>query len=100
MIYPSRPRFSWDMKNAPWTDGKGNQERFYEAVQQWVNFHNLLPDSNSNKIPANLQGVILQSQLYGRARDLCLKISSTEIQMLMELCRLPGLFTNPILFLG
>ena len=67
---PSRPRFSWDMKNAPWTDGKGNQEIFYEAVQQWFNLQNLLPDSNSNRIPANLQAVIPQCQRYGRARDL------------------------------
>ena len=76
---PSRPKFSWDMKNAPWTDGRGNQERFFTAVQQWCLFHSKLPDSNSNKIPASLQGMMLQSQLFGRARDICLKMSSDDI---------------------
>ena len=40
-----------------------------------------LPDSNSNKIPANLQGMMLHSQIYGSARDVCLNMSSSEIQI-------------------
>ena len=77
---PSRPRFSWDLRNAPWTDGKGNQERFYESVKQWCAFHDNLPNTNPNKIPSSLQGMLLQSQLYGRARDICLKISAEDIK--------------------
>ena len=77
---PSRPRFSWDIKNVPWTDGKGNQEEYAKAVELWNAFHNKLTDSNSNKIPADLRGIMLQSQLYGRARDICRSITDTDIQ--------------------
>lgn len=77
---PSRPKFSWDIKNVPWTDGKGCQEDYSKAVHLWNKFHDRLPDSNSNKIPKELRGIMLQSQLYGRARDLCMTISDSDIQ--------------------
>ena len=77
---PTRPRFSWDIRNVPWTDGKGNQEEYAKSVDLWDAFHNRLPDSNSHKITAELRGIMLQSQLYGRARDMCRSIPDSEIQ--------------------
>lgn len=77
---PTRPKFSWDVKNAPWTDGKGPQEAYYKSVVLWKAFHDKLPAANSNKIPLDLQGIILQSQLYGRAIDICKKVSDELIQ--------------------
>lgn len=77
---PSRPKYAWDMRNAPWTDGRGDQSDYSIAVKQWKAFHDKLPPSNSNKIPSDLQGIILQSQLYGRAKDLCKALTDTEVQ--------------------
>lgn len=78
---PARPKFSWDLRNAaPWTDAKGPQDGYFDSVKLWKSFHDKLPASNPNKIPPNLQGIILQSQLFGRALDLSLKLSVTEIE--------------------
>ena len=77
---PSRPKFSWDVKNVPWTDGKGNQEDYKDSVKLWSAFHDKLPVANANKIPDELRGIMLQSQLYGRAKDLCKKLSDVTIQ--------------------
>ena len=77
---PKRPRFSWDIRSVPWTDGKGDQEEYVNAVRSWSSFHNKLPDSNSNKIPKSLRGIMLHSNLYGRAKYLCKEISFTEIE--------------------
>ena len=68
---PIRPKFSWDAKSPPWTDGKRDQQEYRDAVKLWQTFHDSLPNSNSNKIPSALQAVCLKSQLYGRAKDLC-----------------------------
>ena len=77
---PSRPKFSWDVGNVPWADGKGDQDQYKNSVLLWKAFHDRLPEANSNKIPGELQGIALQSQLYGRALDLSKKIPSTTIQ--------------------
>lgn len=77
---PSRPRFSWDIKNVPWTNGKGNQEEYAKAVALWDAFHNKLPDYNSNKISIELRGIMLHSQLYGRAKDIRRLIADDDIQ--------------------
>ena len=77
---PSRPRFSWDMKSVPWTDGKGSQEEYACAVMLWSALHDKLPDSNNNKIPKELRGIMLQSQLYGRAKEICKKVPDSVIQ--------------------
>jgi len=66
-----------DIRNVPWTDGKGNQEEYANSVSLWCAFHDKLPSSNSSKIPKELQGIMLQSQLYGRAKDL-VKIAEAE----------------------
>ena len=76
---PSRPKFSWDIKSAPWTDGEGDQTEYKNQVELWKQFHDKLKDNNSHKIPENLQGIVLKSQLFGRAKDLCCNISDSDI---------------------
>lgn len=68
---PSGPRFSWHIKAVPWTYRKGDQLEYAKAVKKWSAFHDNLQDSNSNKIPKIIRGIVLQSHLYGRAKDLC-----------------------------
>ena len=77
---PSRPRFQWDTRTPPWTDGIGIQEGYLKSVKLWKEFHDALPDSNSNKIPLQLQGIILKSQLFGRAQDLVSSIGYEDIR--------------------
>lgn len=79
MSLPSRPRFSWDMKSVPWTDGKGPQDEYAEAVLEWCNFHDLLPATNSNKLDKILRGSILKSQCYGRAKDLVKSVKTQDL---------------------
>ena len=76
---PSRPRFSWDIKAVPWTDGKGDQLEYAKAVKKWCAFHDKHHDSNSNKISLINRGIVLQSHLYGRAKDLCDCLEDDEI---------------------
>ena len=77
---PSRPRFSWDMKSVPWTDGEGRQDDYADAVSLWSAFHDELPESNANKIPEKLRGIMLVSQLFGRAKEICKKIDDSVIR--------------------
>lgn len=63
----SRTKHSWDILTTPWTDARVNQDDIGEAVE----FHDTLPATNSDRIPAELRGVYLKSQLDGRVRDLC-----------------------------
>ncbi len=77
---PSRPKCSWDIRSVPWTDGAGDQEQYACSVALWRAFHDKLPESNTRKIPYALQGIMLQSQLYGRALDLSKKIPDSIIQ--------------------
>ena len=75
----SRPKLSWDVKSPPWTDGKGDQEEYRNAVNLWQTFHNTSPDSNSNKIPQALQAIFLKSKLFCRPKDLCSGISDDQL---------------------
>ena len=77
---PKRPRFLWDIRSVLWTDGKGDQEDYINAVRTWSSFQYNHPDSNSNKIPWSLRGIMLHSHLYGRAEDLCKEIPFIEIE--------------------
>lgn len=70
----SRPKFSWDMRTAPWTDGRGPQDEYADAVDRWSDFHDLLDYKNPNKIPKTLRGTMLWLQLSGRAKDVARKI--------------------------
>ena len=78
-LLPSRPKFSWDSKTAPWTDGKGEQEGYHKSVKLWNAFNDALPNSNSNKIPKALRAICLKSQLFGRAADLCSGIDDASL---------------------
>lgn len=44
---------------------------YAKAVKMWCAFHDNLPDGNSNKISKLDRGIVLQSNFYGRAKDLC-----------------------------
>lgn len=77
---PSRPKFSWDFKSPPWADGRGDQQQYVEQVTLWKEVHDTLRDSNPNKIVAELQGIVLNAQLVGRARDLCAKVSLEDLK--------------------
>jgi len=76
---PQRAKFSWDMVAVPWTDGEGNLDEYALAVSSWKQFHDALPMAHSNKIPANVQGIILRGNLYGRAWDMAKGIPSKVI---------------------
>lgn len=65
---PSRPRISWKTRSAPWTDGVGNQEPYANAVRRWSVFHDTLPDCYGNKALKESHGMIIHSQLFGRAK--------------------------------
>lgn len=76
---PSRPRFLWDGRNVPWTDGVGPQLRYAEAVAEWCKYHDRLPPASSNYTPKSVRGIVLKSQLFGRARDLVRSIDESLI---------------------
>ena len=79
MNLPHRPKFSWDTKNCPWTDGVGNQESYAHSVKQWSMFHDGLAENNLNKIAKKLRGIVLEGNLYGRAKDLVKSIQPEEL---------------------
>lgn len=64
----SRPRFLWGTRNASWTDDVGDKEPFVIAVRRLLVFHDTLTNPNSNKARKTCSGMILQWQLYGRAK--------------------------------
>lgn len=76
----SRPKFSRDIKTPPRTDRIGSEKQYFHNAKDWKRFHDLLPDKNSNKISKRLHGLILRSQLFRRALELCKKISESEIE--------------------
>lgn len=67
---PQHSRFTWDLRNCPRTNGRGNQEPYATAVRRWCSYNDALTDGNQNKIPKNLRGLTLHAQLYDRAFDL------------------------------
>ena len=56
----SRPKFSFGLKNRPWTDGRGNQESYYSNVVLWKSMHDKLHQGHSIKNDPQLQGIILK----------------------------------------
>ena len=56
---PLRPKFAFDLKNPPWTDGRGNQESYYSNVVLWKSMHDKLPPGHGIKIDPQLQGIVL-----------------------------------------
>ena len=77
---PKRPKFSWEIRSVPWTDGRGDHAEHVDIVKSWWWFHDKLPDSNRYKIPNKLRGILLQSYLYGCAKDLCKDLLFEEIE--------------------
>jgi len=77
---PSRPKFTWDLKSVPWTDGRGDQEGFAKQVEKWAAFHDSLEDSNGNKIKKAQRGLVLHTQLYGRAADRARHMNIEDLQ--------------------
>lgn len=49
-------------------------------MNRWGTFHDNFPDTNSNKIAQNNRGIVLQSNHFGRACDICDLISDEIIQ--------------------
>ncbi len=78
---PLRPKFSWDIRSVPWTDGKGDQAQYASSVSLWKSFHEQSSCKQSKaKFRKDLQGIMLLSQLYGRALDVCKKIPDNVVQ--------------------
>ncbi len=50
------------------------------AVRSWSSFHDKLPDSNNDKIPIGLRGIMLHSHLYGLVKDLCKDIPFSQVE--------------------
>ncbi len=67
---PTRPKHTWTAREPAWTDGRGNTEQYHAIVLQCSKFHDLLPDTNVQKIPKHSRGLVLQGQLFGRPVDL------------------------------
>lgn len=44
----------------------------------WSQFYGILPDANLNKIAKSIRGIILQSNLFGRTKDLCNGLHSSK----------------------
>ena len=76
---PSRPKFPWDAKCAPWINGKGDQEQYNVSLTLWNAFLDVLPDSNRNKITEKLCVTCLKYQLFGRAENTCSAITNEEV---------------------
>lgn len=53
---------------------------YKEQVKLWQAYHNALPVNNSIRVPQELQGLVLKSQLFGRAKDLCAGITAEQLQ--------------------
>lgn len=45
----------------------------------WSSFHDKLPDTNSIETATELHGIVLKSQLLGRAKDRCIGIPDVLI---------------------
>ena len=59
-----RPKFSLDSKLSPWTGDRDPQDQYAEAVSLGKLYHDALTDRASEKVPENLQGVVLKSRLF------------------------------------
>lgn len=67
-------KFYWDLRSAPWTDGRGPQDDYADAVESWCDFHDMLEDNSPKGIPSKLRGAMLRAHLSGRAKECARKI--------------------------
>lgn len=72
---PTSPEYTWNICSPPWTDGRGDQKAYCDAVFLWRKFNIALPENNSNKIPGALQVVCLKAQLFCTAKILIAEIT-------------------------
>lgn len=72
---PNRSRCFWYIRSLPWTDVQGVQQEYAKAVKRWCQSYDNLAHGNRNNISVASLGIVLLSNLYGRAKDLC---ESTE----------------------
>lgn len=70
----SHIKFYWDLRSAPWTDGRGPQDEYADEVDRWCDFHDMLEEKNPNRIPPELRGTMLWEHLSGSAKDCARKI--------------------------
>ena len=77
---PGRPRFHWDPRNAPWTDGRDPQDEYIRAVKHWCRYHDAVPDSYSKKVPTDLQAMLLHAQLQERANEITMSIDVEQLK--------------------
>lgn len=66
-----RPRFSWDARNVPWTDGVGDQVEYSEAFLARGSFHHIPSEKNGNQIEKKNRDIVLMSNLFRQAKDVC-----------------------------
>lgn len=67
---PARHRFTKDVKNVPWTGGKGDQTIYDQAVSHWYSFQNNLSDDNRDRIDSKNRGFALLAHLFGHAAEI------------------------------
>lgn len=75
----SRPRFTSDFDTVLWIDVSGAQDEYAEAVSDWCNFHDLLPNKSWSMLVRILRGPILKSQCYGNAKHIVKSVSKQNI---------------------
>lgn len=76
----NKPRFGWDIRTSPGTDGKGYQEGYARAFELWCDYQDSLPDINTNKINKTQCGTLLLAQLSSRAIDRTSGLSKDDVK--------------------
>lgn len=74
-----RPRFQWDVKNAPWSDGVGDQYEYVRSVRSRSVCMDALGTNRSNRVPKKLRRLLLQAQLRWRGKELTSHLSPEEL---------------------
>lgn len=64
----------------PWIDERGDQAKYARTVDLWKTLHNRLPAINACKILEERKRIMMQSQQYGHAQNLCFKIPPFKIE--------------------
>lgn len=77
----SRLSFHEDIKYTSTTDGFQSQGGHACDVGHRMQFHEMSPKNNFYKIPGNLCGICLRSQIFGRALELCKGMSDDKIAL-------------------
>lgn len=77
--FPFRPKFLSDISSVHWIDNIGTQKKYVNSDDLWSKFVDMLPVFNSSKIMEKSRGIVLKSQLFGRAWQLCQGIDEKTI---------------------